>query len=75
MASPDSISAVSASGIEAADVLPDLDDVAGDDGVLAEAEPLGHRLDDAQVGLVRGEDVDVGGADPGLLHRLDRGSR
>src|SRR4051812_35617501 len=41
-----------------------LHDVAGDHRVLREAEPLGHRLDDAEVGLVRGEDVDVGGTDP-----------
>src|SRR4029453_16458008 len=34
---------------------------------------LGHRLDDPQVRLVRGEDVDVGGGDPGLVHRLDEG--
>src|SRR3954452_1209401 len=45
-----------------------LHDVARDHRVLGEAEPLGHRLDDAQVGLVRGEDVDVGGADTGHLH-------
>src|SRR5215213_2831899 len=50
-----------------------LDDVAGDDGVLREAEPLGHRLDDPQVGLVGGEDVDVLRADAGLLHRLLEG--
>src|SRR4051812_42064443 len=37
-----------------------LHDVAGDDDVLAEAETLGHRLHDAQVGLVGREDVDVG---------------
>src|SRR3954468_23364253 len=37
-----------------------LDDVPGDDGVLAEAQLLGHRLDDPEVGLVRREDVDVG---------------
>src|SRR4051794_39811741 len=34
-------------------------DVAGDDRALREAELLDHRLDDAQVGLVRGENVDV----------------
>src|SRR3954462_8702157 len=50
-----------------------LHDVAGDHGLLAEAEPLGHRLDDAQVGLVRGEHVDVVRRDAGLLHRLDEG--
>src|SRR3954451_22537331 len=44
-----------------------LDDVAGDDRVVAKAEPLGHRLHDPQVGLVGGEDVDVGGADPCLF--------
>src|SRR5919107_1447414 len=49
-----------------------LHDVAGDDGLLAEAQPLGHRLDDAQVGLVRGEHVDVLGADAGGLHGLDQ---
>src|SRR3954453_20059650 len=42
-------------------------DVPGDDGVLAEAELLDHRLDDPQVGLVRGEDVDVSGGDAGLV--------
>src|SRR5215213_10615 len=50
-----------------------LHDVAGDHRGLREAEPLGHRFDDAQVGLVRGEDVDVGGADTGLLHRFLEG--
>src|SRR4051812_8017401 len=50
-----------------------LHDVAGDHGALGQAELLGHRLDDAQVGLVRGEDVDVLRPDAGLLHRLDQG--
>src|SRR3954447_23591265 len=50
-----------------------LHDVTGDGDVVTEAEPLGHRLDDAQAGLVRGEDVDVVRADPGLLHRLLEG--
>src|SRR3954471_21196161 len=45
--------------------VPGLDDVARDDGFLAEFEPLGHRLHDPQIGLVRGEDVDVGGPHPG----------
>src|SRR5919107_791224 len=47
-----------------------VDDVPGDDRALWQAEPLGHRLDDPQVGLVRREDVDVRRADAGLVHRL-----
>src|SRR3954453_19951913 len=42
-----------------------LDDVAGDDGALGQAELPGHRLDDAQGGLVGSENVDVLRADPG----------
>src|SRR5215207_8170323 len=47
-----------------------LHDVAGDHDVVAEAELLGHRLDDPQVRLVRGEDVDVGRGDAGRGHGL-----
>src|SRR3954454_12411480 len=50
-----------------------LHDVAGDHRALGQTELLGHRLDDAQVGLVRGEDVDVLRSDAGGLHRLDEG--
>src|SRR3954465_11554799 len=48
-----------------------LHDVAGDHRGVGQAEPLCHRLDDAQVRLVRCEHVDVGGPDAGLLHRLE----
>src|SRR5688500_15670290 len=48
-------------------------DVAGDHGALGQVQPLGHQLDDAEVRLVRGEDVDVVGADAGPAHGLLEG--
>ena len=73
LASPDSSSARQRQRDRGGRRVARPDDVAGDDRALGEAEPLGHRLDDPQVGLVRGEDVDVVGADAGPLHRLDQG--
>ncbi len=48
-----------ASGTEAADVLPIQRDVAGDRYVLGQAELLGHRVDDPDVGLVGDEGGEV----------------
>src|SRR5215218_3530522 len=50
-----------------------LDDVPGDDRGFGQPELPGHRLDDPQVGLVRGEHVDVRSRHAGLLHRLFQG--
>src|SRR3712207_4699906 len=53
--------------------VPRSDDVAGDDGPLRQLQPLGHQLDDPEIGLVRGEHVDVVGTDAGPAHRLLEG--
>ena len=41
--------------------------------VHRQAETVGHRLDDPDVGLVRDEQVDVRGLETGLGHRRERG--
>ena len=70
----------SASGIVAAEVLPEVDDVAGDDRRWAAPSCVASGVDDAQVGLVRDERGEVararrrrGGRPRGATGRHRRG--
>ncbi len=72
--SPCSTMRESASGMDAADVLPDVT-MSRAMTASRQAEPAHERVDDAQVRLVRDEGCDVGEVDAGAAARLERDRR